>query len=67
MLAYKIKDLNVNPVRGPEVKMLACPSKRFDPYSMPSVWLPIYSRIPDLPDSYYDHHYEVATDFRMFL
>lgn len=26
MLAYKIKDLNVNPVRGLEIKVLSCPS-----------------------------------------
>lgn len=35
MLAYKIKNLNVNPVRGLEIKILACPSKGYDSYLMP--------------------------------
>lgn len=35
MLAYKIKDLNMNPVRGLEIKILACPSKGYYSYLMP--------------------------------
>ena len=50
MLAYKIKDLNMNPVRGPEIKILACPSKGliWCPIWCPAVWLPIYNNVAEI-------------------
>ena len=49
MLAYKIKDLNVNPVRGLEIKILSCPSKGYMiPIWCPAVWLPIYNNVAEI-------------------
>ena len=50
MLAYKIKDLNMNPVRGLEIKILACPSKGliWCPIWCPAVWLPIYNNVAEI-------------------